>query len=166
MRIAEVAPKYKCFSRSRSLDYRISHVIGIHNLGVHDFLHRVLCKLHISPTSVLLKWMMRKKVRRDNKKKWDNDPDNKQKWAHKQKAKMKEQIYQERARDIKDGTYKSGVSCNPEPVSKPKKTRKRKLCMCGGGRDHSSSNYSECRRNKKNLKKLSTETAGKPLTKL
>ena len=102
--------------------------------------------------------MEKKKVRRDNKKKWDKNPDNKRKRAHKQKAKAKQQIYKERAQDLKDGTYKSGVSCNPEkPAPKPKKTRKRKLCMCGGGREHSSSRYSECRRNKKNQKKLCDE---------
>ena len=167
MRIAEVAPKYKCFSCSRSLDYRIAHVICIHNLGIHQFIQRLFRKLNLPTTKVLLKWIQKKKVSRENKKKWDNNPDNKRKRAHKQKAKAKQQIYEERARDLKDGTYQSGVALNPEePASKPKKTRKRKLCMCGGGREHSSSNYSECRRNKKNLKKLSTETAGKPLTKL
>ena len=99
--------------------------------------------------------MKKKKMRHDNKKKWDKNSDNKRKRAQKQKAKAKQKNYKERAQDLKDGTYKSGVSCNPEePASKPKTTRKRKLCMCGGGRDHSSSRYLECRRNKKNQKKL------------
>ena len=89
MRIAEVAPKFKCFSRTHSLDYRISHVIGIHNLGVHEFLGRVFQKLNLPTTTVLLRWMAEKKVRRDNNKKWYNNPENKRKRAHKQKAKVK-----------------------------------------------------------------------------
>ena len=36
--------------------------------------------------------------------------------------------------DLKDGTYESGVSCNPEePASKPKTTRKRKVCVVEEG---------------------------------
>ena len=127
MRITELAPKWKCFSCSRSLRYRIAHIISIHNLGIHEFIRRVLQKLNIPNNKVLLRWMTKKQVSQDNKRNWDKNPDNKRKRAHKQKTKAKEQIYEERAIDIKDGTYKSGVSCTPEqPASKPKLKRKRK----------------------------------------
>ena len=155
MRIAEVAPKSKCFSRTQSLDFRISHVICTHNLGTSAFYDRLLRFLHISPTTVLLRWADKRKIRRENKKHWDNQPENKRKRAHKQKAKAKQEIYQERARDNKDGTYGSGVACEPvDEQAKPKKTRKRKLCMCGQGKPHSTSNYGLCARNKKNLQKV------------
>ena len=154
MRITKLAPKWKCFSRSRSLDYRISHVTSIHNLGIHEFLRRVLRNLNVPATKVLLRWTAKKQVSQDNKKKWDKNPDNKRKRAHKQKEKVKEQIYEERAIDIKYGTYELGVSCTPEqPASNTKLKHKRKQCPCGAGEDHYTSSYSLCCQNKNNQKK-------------
>ena len=162
MRIAEVAPKHKNFSRTRSLDYRISHVICAHNLGYLTFFCRVLKLLGITPTTILVDWLKRKDNRCEKKKVYDNNPKNKRKRAHKQEAQTKHEIYLDRIKTIKDGTYASGVSCKPKKKAPKEKTgRKRKLCTCGQGRPHSSSNYSECARNKKKLQKLCDETDDK-----
>ena len=57
MRIAEVAPKHKHFSRSKSIYYRVAHVIATHNLGISRFVHRLLRLLNITPTIVLVSWL-------------------------------------------------------------------------------------------------------------
>ena len=154
MRIAEVAPKHKNFSRTGSLGYRISHVIGCHNDGSSYFFHRVLELLRITPSIVLAEWAKRKDQLRQSKILRDCTPKNKRKRAHKQEAREKHEIYLERTKTIKDGSYKSGVSCNPDaPTSKGKKKWKRKPCLCGMGVEHFSSRYQLCKCNKNNQQK-------------
>ena len=93
MRIAEVDPKHKNFSCIRSLDYRISHVICAHNLGYLAFFSRILKRLRITPTTVLIDWLQKKDIRCEKKKVYDNNPKNKRKRAHKQEAQTKHKIY-------------------------------------------------------------------------
>jgi len=54
MAIGRGAPKYKHFSRSQSIYYRIAHVIITHNLGIARFVHRLFNLLNITPTTVLV----------------------------------------------------------------------------------------------------------------
>ena len=41
MRGTELAPKFKNYSRMKSLDYRVQMVIGHHNIGMFEFYTRV-----------------------------------------------------------------------------------------------------------------------------
>ena len=171
MRIAEVAPKHKNFSRTRSLEYRICHGVCIHNDSLPTFMSHLHRSLGITPSSVYLKWVQKRETWHNEKKVRDKLPENKRKRAHKQEARSKEVIYLERTQDIKDGTYASGVSCNADPKNTKKKNdksgsdgkrkRNRAACTCGEGGVHYSSLYKLCGRNPKNKRKKTEAEATK-----
>ena len=47
MRIAELAPKFKNYSRTKTLDYRVQMVIGHHNTSMYEFYSRIFKILDI-----------------------------------------------------------------------------------------------------------------------
>ena len=48
MRGAELAPKFKNYSQTKSLDYRVKMVIGHHNVGMFEFYTRVFAERGIT----------------------------------------------------------------------------------------------------------------------
>ena len=56
MRAAEVTPKYKNYSQTKSLDYRIAHVVGVHNLGSCKFYAKFFDSLRIPFDSAIDDW--------------------------------------------------------------------------------------------------------------
>ena len=111
MRIAESAPKFKHFSRSNSLVYRVSTAVATHNLGLEEFVSRVLRHLCITPLPNLSAYLSAKMKRRNSKKVRDVLPENKRKCQHKAESRTKEDIQLERKPTTKDRTYTSGVAC-------------------------------------------------------
>lgn len=83
MRIAENAPKVKHFSRSNRLVYRVFTAATTHNLGLEEFVSRVLHCLCITPLLNFLAYLSAKMTRRNAKKVRDFLPENKRKSQHK-----------------------------------------------------------------------------------
>ena len=137
MRLAELAPKHKHFSRSSTLQHRVSTVIGMHNLGYKDFYSAIFCLLEICNCPVLLKWSDERDVRKEKKKTYDNQLENKRRRAHKADAKIKADIYKERTQRPKDGDYKVSNDQEKEKNNNhPKWKRNQTPCDCGEGRVH------------------------------
>ena len=68
MRAAELAPKYKNYSRTYSLDYRITMVVGHHNVDHSSFYASVFCDLDISLEKPLENWLEMKDDERGRRK--------------------------------------------------------------------------------------------------
>ena len=89
MRIADICPKNKNFSRSGSLVWRKMNVVGVHNLGPKIFYKRVLAYLQIDSSIVLVLWLDKKEKRRVQQKNSRQHPENKRKRGHKRNNKTK-----------------------------------------------------------------------------
>ena len=74
MRAAELAPKYKNYSRTENLDYGISIVVGIHNIGSHKFYQMVFKKLGIEYDGTIEGWLLQKYSHKMKKKLRDKTP--------------------------------------------------------------------------------------------
>ena len=57
MRLVELAPKYKNYSRRKSLDYRQQMVIGYHNVGMHLYYSEVFKHLAIHLSNHLASYL-------------------------------------------------------------------------------------------------------------
>ena len=77
MRAAELAPKYKNYSRTESLDYQISIVVGIHNIGSHKFFQMVFKKLGIEYDDTISSWFPQNDSQKMKKKVSDTAPHSK-----------------------------------------------------------------------------------------
>ena len=75
MRLAELAPKYKNYSRTTSLDHRQQMVIGHHNVGMYLYYMEVFKHLTIQFTEHLASYLRQ----RDETKNWKKDYDKDQK---------------------------------------------------------------------------------------
>ena len=82
MRLVELAPKYKNYSRTKSLDYRQQMVIGHHNVGWHRYYAEVFIHVAINLSAHLALYLHRLDTRKKKKKEYDRDPKNKarRKW--------------------------------------------------------------------------------------
>ena len=151
MRAAEVAPKYKNYSRTKSLNLRVDFVVGRHNAGHHYFFSNALGKLGLAVDSGLDKWIENIDERKCAKKIHDTSREYKKFRKHKWKVKEKCEVLLERTRDVKVGTYKSGAAMEAAN-SNTKKKRKRKPrtpCDCGGPKTHFNTNSQFCRKMEK-----------------
>ena len=88
MRAAEVAPRYKNYSRTKSLNLRVAFVVGRHNSGHHYFFSNAPGKLGLAVNSGLDKWIENIDARKCAKK--INDTSRKYKKFRKHKWKVKE----------------------------------------------------------------------------
>ena len=94
---------------------------------------------------------MKKKVR-------DTAPHSKRRRKHRYKAKERDELFLERTRDVKMGTYRSGISLvegNEGGRTKDAdvSARKRGYCNCGGATKHKNRNSKHCMTNEKTLYK-------------
>ena len=87
MRAAEVAPKFKNYSRTASLDYRISMVVGVHNFGSHKFYKMVFEELGIHFDGAIECWFLQKDSNKMKKKVHDQTPQSKRQRKHRFQAK-------------------------------------------------------------------------------
>ena len=142
MRNAEFAPKSINFSRTDSLKFRIQNVIGIHNVGYHSFYTQILKELHIPKTTVLNKWLLDKDISKQQSTKRNNTKSNKRKRQWKRNDKTKEELYLERTRGPKDGTYGRCIGIGGS--RKRKKSAPRMNCQCGGKIPHKNKNSKNC----------------------
>ena len=67
MRLVELAPKHKNFSRTKSLNYRVSMVVGHHNVGMHQFYRRVFELLNLNLDPALEDWLVSKQKHKERK---------------------------------------------------------------------------------------------------
>ena len=94
---------------------------------------------------------MRKKVR-------DNTPKNKRQRKHRWMAKEREELFLERARDVKMGTYGSGIGIadgeeEGKIIGKDSARKGRAYCTCSGLTKHKNRNSQYCMFNQKTLYK-------------
>lgn len=120
MRISEVSPKCKNFSRRKSLQYPISTTIGTRDFG-EDFVVRVPFPpsdgsiptshfpVRMNPSPPLLDYSKNEKERRNKKKARDNHVKNEMARAHEAEAKETGEISFETNPSNKDGTHQSGI---------------------------------------------------------
>ena len=143
MRAGEVAPKYKNFSRTHSLRYRLMHVIGVNNFGYLKFYGKVINELGIVTPEQYRRWHKERDVANKRKKIHDNLFSVKRMRAHKINAKMNQAIFEERTNP---NEYGHGIRKNSK-IKIPKKkqvgtkhksnAKKDKVaCDCGGGNGH------------------------------
>ena len=76
MRVAELAPKFKNYSRTKSLDYRVQMVIGHHNTTMYDFYTRIFEILDINMSENLALFLKKKDRGKMKKKEHDTNPEN------------------------------------------------------------------------------------------
>jgi hypothetical protein len=135
--IANVAPKSVCYFGTNSLNSRISLVVGLHNLGYHDFFSKLFEALGISMPN------------NDHLSKYLNNKDGRKEWKceyqKKITVKLNRSQQQQKTRDkvFKERTYKSygpgvGLSAGIVKIRKvdefkaePDKTEPKKCCKCG-----------------------------------
>ena len=158
MRAAETAPKCKNYSRTASLDYRISIVVGVHNIGSHDFFQRVFQDLGIEYDDAIASWFLGKDSTKMKKKMRDTTPHAKRRRKHRYLAKERDELLLERTKDVKMGTYGSGIGLaegneNVHAKDADVSLRKRGYCTCGGSKKHKNRNSKYCMTNKKTLYK-------------
>ena len=146
MRAAELAPKFKNYSRTTSLNFRINIVIGHHNMGFTAFYTELFRNLGISLDSCLADWLQSRDARRSKRIVLHASAKYKRERKFKWKAKSQREVLLERARDAKTGTYKSGTAMEGKKDN-PKRSRKRKAmnpCACGGAQKHFYRNSKHC----------------------
>ena len=150
MRLAELAPKYKNYSRTKTLDYLQQMVIAHHNVGIHQYYSNVFEHLEIPFTNHLSSYLKRRQEWKIRKKELDGDPKNKaiRKWRY--QAKDKEAMLKETTQKSKEGTYETGVAMknkNNEGAKgdlNTKKKKEREYCNCGGPFPHKNKNSKHC----------------------
>ena len=139
MRVAELAPKFKNYSRTKTLDYRVQMVIGHHNTSMYEFYSRIFKILDIKMSENLASFLRRRDHQKIRKKAHDEDPEYKRRRKWNWEAKDKETLLKEATRGPKEGTYETGVAVKSKEVSKEKKPRKKRTlipCDCGGTNIH------------------------------
>ena len=105
---AEVAPKWKHYSQTESLNYRMDMVVGHHNLGLGPYYDEVFNVVGIDVDGKLVNAFAVRDKRNQAKKKRDTSIEHKCTRQHKFEAKLKEELYLEKTKDIKIGTCGSG----------------------------------------------------------
>ena len=138
---------------------------------METFLSRLHKALSITPSIDFLNWLKKVDTWYIKKKVRDKLLKNKQRQAHKQEARPKEVVYLEHTKDIKGGTYATGILCNSgtpqakdkkdKPASSGKTKRTRQPCDCGEGDVYYSSLYWHCDCNQKNKQKKAVANAMK-----
>ena len=147
MRGGELAPKYKNYSRTKSLDYRVHMVIGHHNVGMFSFYSQVFIELDIPLSLNLASFLQRCHEVKLWKKVYDETPLNKKcrRWKH--EAKDNDQLLKLATQGPKAGTYQTGVAMKRNPLGEgktPSKRKKRDPCSCGGKKIHFNRNSQFC----------------------
>ena len=158
MRAAEVAPKFKNYSRTSSLDYRINIVVGIHNMGSEAFYRLVFNELGIDFDNAIEMWFAQQDSLKRKKKIRDETPKNKRRRKHRWMAKEREELYLERTRDVKMWTYGSGIGIadgeeEGKTVGKDSARKERAYCTCSDSTKHKNRNSQYCMFNQKTLYK-------------
>ena len=112
------------------------HVIGTHNMGYLQFYTDVLLELgiiHLDQT-----YLRRKQERKISKQVYDKLPSTKRARAFKMRAKVQQEIYDERTKLLSEGEYGHGIrkegavgNSTKRKRASPKKN-KSPLCTCGG----------------------------------
>ena len=126
MRGAELAPKFKNYSRTKSLDYRVQMVIGHHNIGMSEFYTRVFKELDIKLNANLAEFLHDRETKKNWKKGYDADPKSKKRRKFKHEAKDKDELLRLAAQGPKVGTYQSGVAMKRNQGNEKKMPKKRK----------------------------------------
>ena len=111
MRLCELAPKHKNYSRTKSLDYRVDMVAGHHNVGHHSFYTQVFETLSLNVDSNLSSFLKAKDAKRRRKKEHDVKPESKRHRRYRWQAKDQAQLLKLETADAKMGTYESGIGC-------------------------------------------------------
>ena len=84
--------------------------MGIHNIGSHDFFQRVFQDLGIEYNDALSSWFLENDSKKMKKKMHDTTPHSKRRRKHWYLTKERDELLLERTRDVKMGTYGSGIS--------------------------------------------------------
>ena len=151
MRLVELAPKHKNFSRTKSLNYRVSMVVGHHNVGMHQFYRRVfeLLKLNLDPA--LEDWLVSKQKHKEWKQIHDKKPEQKRVRKYKREAKEQKELFEEETAGPKSGTHQAGIAMDgiatPKEGKAGRRKTKRKLvpCNCGGKIKHFRRSSQHCK---------------------
>ena len=147
MRAAEVAAKFKNFSQTSSLEYRIQHVIGVHNDGYLKFYNNLLLDLGIDPKPVFYKFLAFQDERHSRNKFKRSTREAKRKRSRGREAKCNEELLIERTSSIKQRSYGPSIGViGPNKRAKVGKTRE--YCVCGGEKPHKNTNSRWCRLNR------------------
>ena len=144
---SELAPKYKNYSGTISLNLRINFIIGWHNSSSHKFFIDAMDRIGIKADSDLDSWFKHCDQRKCQKKVHDSSKLYKSQHRFKLKVKLSNEIFLERTHGVKVGTYKSGVVM-VAPTER-KKRNPRNPCNCDGPKTHFNSNSQYCRKMKK-----------------
>ena len=147
MRGAELAPKYKNYCRTKSLDYRVHMVIGHHNISMYAFYSQVFKELDIPLSLNLALFLKRRHHIKLWKKGYDENPENKKCRRWKYEAKDREELLKLASQGPKAGTYKTGFTMKEKEgckVETPRKRKKLNPCSCGGTKVHFHRNSQFC----------------------
>ena len=126
MRGGELAPKYKNYSCTKSLDYRVRMVIGHHNVGMYAFYSHVFIELDIPLSLNLASFLQRRNEVKLWKKFYDETPLNKKRRRWKHEAKDNDELLKLATQDLKAGTYQTGVAMKKNRLGECKTPSTRK----------------------------------------
>jgi hypothetical protein len=163
-KISMVAPKTKTFSRTKSLEDRVSLVVVLDSVGYTEGFRLILSKLtqrtKVSISTPAAVWLAKKDRRIEWGKAYRNRPETKQKRAQKINNKIKQMIEDDKAARTRGLYYGSGVAIAPEDAegqtvaptegteateaSKEPPAKKSKFCKHCGGTDHSRITSKKC----------------------
>ena len=160
MRVVELAPKFKNYSQTKTLDYRVQMVVGHHNTTMYEFYSRIFEILDISMSENLAFVLQSRDRRKIRKKEHDTDVENQRRRRWKWEAKDKEALLKEASCGPKEGTYETGVAVKRKEGSEGKTPRpKRTLipCDCGRTKSHYYRSSKYCLKDKKEQCKTSKD---------
>ena len=99
MRMNEVAPKWKNFSRTNSLRYRIQHMIGTHNSGYKKNYTNLNADLQIVTSDIQMNWLQVRDAEKTKKCIRDKSVSHKRRRKFKAQSKIAAELYEERTAD-------------------------------------------------------------------
>jgi hypothetical protein len=128
LKVMTVAPKHKCFSKSRSLEDRVALVVVIDSVGaaagITRIVEKILDRQHLPPLTQEFLFRSDKEARR--KKAYNEKPETKARRAKKIQRQIKKKILEDKKAMRKGLYYCSGVAVAVPGATQTKRKRKKK----------------------------------------
>jgi hypothetical protein len=144
LKVATVAPKHKCFSKTKSLMDRIALVVILDSIGADAGISRIIAKIRgrqraaLPPNTHAFLFAADKEAKR--KKAYNAKPETKAHRAKKIQKQIKRKILEDKSAQKKGLYYYSGVVVAPETAEKKKKKKKKTADGGKGGAVRSKNN--------------------------
>jgi hypothetical protein len=137
LKVATVAPKHKCFSKTKSLSDRIALVVVLDSVGADAGISRIVEKIcgreRTQLPTLTHEFLFKADKEAKRKKEYNSKPETKARRAKKIQRQIKRKILEDKNAKRKSLYYCSGVAVGQETAKKKKKKKKTAAASAGGG---------------------------------